>query len=955
MAPEDGTRDNDEARKKLLEEIRKRAEEAELRRLEEEGASPNPPGRRPRPDRGQSPPEPRPPKPKRELPEDFPPPPLFSNPTRTEKADGADITPTARGAGGSPSNPELPDRAWTGGSGEALPPAASSAGFDAIWGPPREESSYAAPDDLADAHSGSGAGEHAEPTSRADEAASDLTSPSEAGSRGPTGGSTAHDDVRIAELRDRFSLAIDAHDAGAARAILEECSTLEMEPSEMTAMRLILERLEGDVFADQARAHEEPFASTPEPEHPEEAEPPTEPLAPAQPEIPTVIPNDPGRINELLHQAEFSYQHERYAAAMETLTNVLSMDPGNEEARTLLQQVERAHELTERIAEEDARSRETMHAPPVDAAPQKPVSSDAEVWGSSVRALAPDMMEPAAEQEAPVPKRTPRLKSNVLPALSGITRVLKPLATVVLVAAVVAVGYYLVRRVTSTVAPSRVSVVILPAATTGGNPSLARLAEGFSDDVIRELGMVADLRVIAPVSSSSAAGSSWSPPQIARAVGANLCLTWTFSDDQSVVRLDQSLFDSSGSSPAWTNVMTFPDSLLNVERSEVLDQLLKAAGVRASEEEQVALHKIPTTRVDAYRSYLRGRSILRHRDVYPISDAVAEFEHAIALDSLFAEAYASLGWSRVLAYERGDTAGDPMADAIVCVQRAVSLGFRNAETFRAWGAIEYHEGNYDKASERFEQAVQIAPSDADARRRIAFVQAVRGDLDEALASAKRALLDDPLNPDSYILLGLLQKYAAIANNDNAEEFTSALTTFRQGESHAADRSDFASRYVAEILWYRQDPDDAVAILTDHVARTRQSYESLYMLGRVQQAAGRPKQEWQEILSRSKEALQNEIKKKPGNPVLLSWLGLVQTRLGEFKDALANARQALSAAPRNNEVLYNVARLYSLQRNTKESLDYLRKAVDQRYDLAEVLDMDFFNLHGDQDYLKSVVR
>jgi predicted Zn-dependent protease len=128
-----------------------------------------------------------------------------------------------------------------------------------------------------------------------------------------------------------------------------------------------------------------------------------------------------------------------------------------------------------------------------------------------------------------------------------------------------------------------------------------------------------------------------------------------------------------------------------------------------------------------------------------------------------------------------------------------------------------------------------------------------------------------------------------------------------------------------------------------------------MLGRVQQAAGRPKQEWQEILSRSKEALQNEIKKKPGNPVLLSWLGLVQTRLGEFKDALANARQALSAAPRNNEVLYNVARLYSLQRNTKESLDYLRKAVDQRYDLAEVLDMDFFNLHGDQDYLKSVVR
>ncbi len=730
--------------------------------------------------------------------------------------------------------------------------------------------------------------------------------------------------------------------------------TLDMERSEITSMQLILERLEDDLLATHPPSTDEGVAGLTEPELPVEAEPPGVSVS-SEPEPPAEPAADPQQMIELLHQAEFNYQHERYAAAMETLASILSVDPGNADAQTLMHEVQRANDLTERIAQEDARSRESLSASPAETPKQKEAPSEADVWGASVRPFDSTAIETLPGQEGPMPVRRPALGSGLFPRLANFARFLRPLAIVVGVAVVVAVGYYLVRGVSSSVVPSRASIVILPGITMGGDPSLAQLADGFSDDVIRKLGMVADLQVIAPVSSYAAGASSWSPPQTARAVGASMCLTWNFSDGPSGFQIQQSLFDSSSSTPIWTKTMSFPDSSLNVERSEILDGLLTAIGVHAGEEEQVALHKIPTTRVEAYRSYLRGRAIVGHPDVYPLTNAIEEFGRAIAFDSLFAEAYAALGWTRILAYERGDTSGAQLSDAVACVQRAVSLGFRNAETFRAWGAIERIQGHFEKAAERFDQATQIAPSDAEARRRLALVQSIRGQIEQSIASAQRARKDDPLNPDSYILLGLLQKYSAIANGDNAEDFARALATFQAGEQYAKDRSDYASRYIAVLQWYLQSPDDAVAILSDHLARSRQSYESLYMLGRVQQAAGHPKQEWQDVLSRSKAALQAELRTKPGDPVLLSWLGLVETRLGEFKEALAASQRALATAPQNANVLYNTARLYALQRNFNQAVDYLRKAVDRKYDLITVLDMDFFNLHGDQAYLKAIVR
>ena len=88
---------------------------------------------------------------------------------------------------------------------------------------------------------------------------------------------------------------------------------------------------------------------------------------------------------------------------------------------------------------------------------------------------------------------------------------------------------------------------------------------------------------------------------------------------------------------------------------------------------------------------------------------------------------------------------------------------------------------------------------------------------------------------------------------------------------------------------------------------------------------------------------------------MSWLGLVQTRLGAFKEAQTALTQALGSRSAGAAVLYNVARVHALQQDLKGSAEFLQKAVQRNYDLAAVLDMDLFNLHGNPDFQRSVTR
>jgi tetratricopeptide (TPR) repeat protein len=347
--------------------------------------------------------------------------------------------------------------------------------------------------------------------------------------------------------------------------------------------------------------------------------------------------------------------------------------------------------------------------------------------------------------------------------------------------------------------------------------------------------------------------------------------------------------------------------------------------------------------------------MLKHPDLYPISTVIRTLGDAVTADSSFGRAQSALGWAHMLAYEEGDRVGSHLAEARARVQRAIPLVLRNAEAYRVWGAAEFAQGQFDKAVERLEQAVAMAPSDVESQCRLAAAFIATNQPEAALKAAHRAVRDDSWFMMPYTTLGQVQQFIAIMRGESREDYLAALQSYEQGMKLAPDRSQYGSLHLVDVLVATQQSERAINLMMDRQAHARQSYQDLYILGRVEQSAGKPKAEWQDAFVRAHELLEGVLASHPEDPLAHSQSALVHTRLGEFREAIAANQRALKLAPTDPAVLYNTARMHAMQNDKQQAKDFLAKAIDRQYSLKDILDRDLNALHAEPDFVNIVTR
>jgi tetratricopeptide (TPR) repeat protein len=292
------------------------------------------------------------------------------------------------------------------------------------------------------------------------------------------------------------------------------------------------------------------------------------------------------------------------------------------------------------------------------------------------------------------------------------------------------------------------------------------------------------------------------------------------------------------------------------------------------------------------------------------------------------------------------------------LNKALALGARSSESYRIRGLIAQYQLQYDRAVDELERGAAFAPSDAETQRRLAVVYAIKGRIDDALKAAAKAVADDPRNVDSYTIMGLIQLFhdenLRLLGESNEKEYTDALKSFEQGMLYAQDKSGYASSEYADLLEYAHQPERAAKILVDRAAQT-QHYVDYYKLGRIYQTSGRPKPQWEAVFQRAKTILDATVVANPLDARAFSYLALTETRLGSYKNALEASSRARQLAPNDVDVLYNTARMFALQTDKAQALEYLGKAVDIRYRLSSILDMDFYNLRSEPEFQSAVTR
>jgi tetratricopeptide (TPR) repeat protein len=663
------------------------------------------------------------------------------------------------------------------------------------------------------------------------------------------------------------------------------------------------------------------------------------------------------KISDMLDAANTYYQQEKYDKALQYVNEVLNLDPNHAIGNALLGQIEKARQLEERIRLEEEERRTREKPPEHKAEPsERPVGSvrPTDFWGSSPVPKLESEYELIPEEKGPVGPPPLPVTTRIARRISQVRIPVKPLlgvsAAIVLAVAI----WFLVDAIRSTVAPPKFSILVLPV-TTSGDSSLDYLADGFTEDLISELSLLPEMRVIAPSTAYAFGASSARPEQVARALQTGFVLSWSMTRANDRIAV-QAGFSDTSSGPVWSTGLQVPPRELPTLRSELLRSLCSAIGVNPVTADGRSLLGTVTGNEVAYDLYLHGRALLGNGTPFAPEEAIAQFEQALRLDPEFGEAYAALAWAHMMSYETSADMPPPqLAQALSNVQKALSRGLRTSETFRAWGLAEQCRGDYVKAIDRFEQSVAAAPSDAESQRRLAIAYAVTGHFDVAVKAAQRSVADDPGNITAHTVLGLLLQFKAMRNLENTDDYRAALRAYEDGLRLARDKSDYASAMYCDVLVYLQQSNRALEILLDRTARLRDSYVDFYKLGRVQQSAGRPIAEWRSSFVRARDILVAHLADEPDDASAEAYLALVYTRLGSFKDAINAITHAHQLAGNDTEVLYLAARMYALQKDNSHALEYLGKAITRRLSLASILDMDYFNLHSEPEFLAAIMR
>jgi serine/threonine-protein kinase len=294
-----------------------------------------------------------------------------------------------------------------------------------------------------------------------------------------------------------------------------------------------------------------------------------------------------------------------------------------------------------------------------------------------------------------------------------------------------------------------------------GDSSEAYFADGITDEVRGKLSALSDIRVIASGSSREYKGTNKPLLEIGRELGASYLLVgkvrWaTATDGTRRVRVTPELVQVGGDAPTSRWQQAFDANLTDVfqVQARIASQVATELGAQLGAREEQQLARRPTSNAAAYDLYLKGRA-LTSADPTTQRMAASYFQQAVALDSTFTGAWASLSIALARVFLNGSRDARVAVLSREAMERAITIDPNDVAALTAAARL-YSNIDRDSAKARsaIEAALRAAPNDADVLVVAGSLNIASGDLAAGLAKLERAR---ELDPRSTSTLAALQK------------------------------------------------------------------------------------------------------------------------------------------------------------------------------------------------------
>jgi TolB-like protein/tRNA A-37 threonylcarbamoyl transferase component Bud32/Tfp pilus assembly protein PilF len=303
-------------------------------------------------------------------------------------------------------------------------------------------------------------------------------------------------------------------------------------------------------------------------------------------------------------------------------------------------------------------------------------------------------------------------------------------------------------------APAERSIAVLPFKNLSEDQANEFFAEGVQDQILTNLGQIADLKVVSRTSAMQyKTGAPRNLREIGRQLGVVHVVEGSVQRAGNKVRVIAQLIDARNDAHLWAQ--TYDRDLADVFtiQSEIAKAIADQLQAKLSPNEKKAIEQPPTTDLAAFDLYTRAKSLLLGAAFSLTRDAdrakAAELlNEAVRRDPAFFDAYCALAVAHEQIYAQSGSDHTParLALAQAAVQGAARLRPDAAETHLARAQYLYYGlRNYADALTELNIARQGLPNDPRVFEMTAYILRRHGDQEEGLRNLQRAVELDPRN------------------------------------------------------------------------------------------------------------------------------------------------------------------------------------------------------------------
>ena len=268
-----------------------------------------------------------------------------------------------------------------------------------------------------------------------------------------------------------------------------------------------------------------------------------------------------------------------------------------------------------------------------------------------------------------------------------------------------------------------IAPVAQPAPAVKGLPSIAVLAfsdmspekdqeyfcDGIAEEIINDLAHIRGLRVAARTSSFAFKGKAEDVRAIGRKLDVDCVLEGSVRKAGHKLRVSAQLLNVEDGYHLWSE--SYDRELKDVfaVQDEISRSIVATLRVTLSAGESDAIARIPTTDLQAYDYYLRGRQFFYRYTIRGVEFALRMFSQAIELDPSYARAQAGIAdcCSFLFMYAGNHPAHRDRADSASL--KAIELNPQSAEAHASRGVALSLNRRFDEAEDQFETAIRLDP------------------------------------------------------------------------------------------------------------------------------------------------------------------------------------------------------------------------------------------------------